>query len=89
MMTGERTGGRSSIATVAGASFSGRPGWTWYVPTELRGEGSGQRAYPLALRSAHTSLLARAAGFVVLTEDRPQIEPGEPIEVVRFSAGGR
>jgi molybdopterin biosynthesis enzyme len=55
----------------------------------LRRDAFGERAFPLDVRSAHTSLLARASGFVVLTEDRPRIEPGEPVEVIRFSGGGR
>ncbi len=84
-MTGERPRRSVGVRAVAGERFSGRPGWTWYVPAELRGE----RAYPLPLRSAHTSLLARASGYVVLSEDRAQIEIGESLDVVRFSAGGR
>jgi len=69
----------------AGAAFEGRAGWTWYVPAELR-DG---KAYPLALRSAHTSLPARAHGYVVLPEDAPRIEPGEDALVIRFRSGGR
>jgi len=69
----------------AGAAFAGRAGWTWFVPVEIR-DG---RAYPLALRSAHTSLLARAHGYVVLPEDGPRIEPGEDALVIRFRSGGR
>lgn len=87
-MTGERAARPAAIAAIAGAAFVGRAGWTWFVPAEVRTEPDGERAYPLPLRSAHTSLLARAAGYVVLTEDRPRIEPGEPLEVVRFSGGG-
>jgi molybdenum cofactor synthesis domain-containing protein len=88
-MTGERAARPAVIAARAGSTFVGRPGWTWYVPAELRREADGERAYPLPLRSAHTSLLARAAGYVVLTEDRSEIAPGEMLEVVRFSGGGR
>jgi len=69
----------------AGAAFAGRPGWTWFVPAEIR-DG---RAYPLALRSAHTSLPARAHGYVILPEDGPRIEPGEDALVIRFRSGGR
>jgi molybdopterin molybdotransferase len=69
----------------AGAAFEGRAGWTWFVPAEIR-DG---RAYPLPLRSAHTSLPARAHGYVVLPEDGPRIAPGEDALVIRFRSGGR
>jgi molybdopterin molybdotransferase len=88
-LTGERAGRAATVRTVAGATFTGRLGWTWFVPAELRTDSAGERAYPLLLRSAHTSLLARASGYVVLREQRAQIEAGEPVEVVRFSGGGR
>lgn len=88
-LTGERAARPRSVMSLAGSAFRGRSGWTWYVPAVLRPDSSGERAFPLNLRSAHTSLLARASGFVVLTEDRPQIEAGETVEVVRFSGGGR
>jgi len=88
-MTGERAARPAVIAARAGDAFRGRAGWTYYAPAELRSDGAGERAYPLPLRSAHTSLLARAAGYVVLTEDRWQIAPGEPLEIVRFSGGAR
>jgi putative molybdopterin biosynthesis protein len=88
-LTGERAARQAVIAAVAGAAFGGRAGWTWFVPAEVRREAGGERAYPLPLRSAHTSLLARASGYVVLTEDRSRVDAGEPLEVVRFSGGGR
>jgi putative molybdopterin biosynthesis protein len=88
-LTGERTGRSNAVLSIAGGAFRGRDGWTWYVPAVLRRDAFGERAFPLDVRSAHTSLLARASGFVVLTEDRPRIEPGEPVEVIRFSGGGR
>jgi molybdenum cofactor synthesis domain-containing protein len=69
----------------AGAAFAGRPGWTWFVPAEVRAGA----AYPLLLRSAHTSLPARAHGYVVLSEDGPRIAPGEDALVIRFRSGGR
>jgi molybdenum cofactor synthesis domain-containing protein len=88
-MTGERAARPLVLRVTAGAPFTGRPGWTWFVPAEVRGDGPGERAYPLPLRSAHTSLLARASGYVVMTEDRSEIASGESVEVVRFSGGGR
>jgi molybdenum cofactor synthesis domain-containing protein len=88
-MTGDRFARPAIISTIAGAAFTGRAGWTWYVPADVRSCDDGERAFPLTLRSAHTSLLARASGYVVLTEDRPQIAAGERIEVVRLGAGGR
>jgi molybdenum cofactor synthesis domain-containing protein len=89
LLTGVRERRPNAIASIAGEAFVGRAGWTWYVPAELRAAPAGERAHPLQLRSAHTSLLARAHGYVVLTEDRPRIEAGEPLTVVRFSGGGR
>lgn len=88
-MTGERGARCASVPAAAGAAFVGRAGWTWYVPAELRRDPAGERAYPLPLRSAHTSLLARASGYVVLTEDRWQIAAGEPLEVALFAGAAR
>jgi molybdenum cofactor synthesis domain-containing protein len=88
-MTGQRPARAASVRSIAGETFTGRPGWTWYVPAELRRDEAGERAHPLPLRSAHTSLLARASGYVILSEDRSSIAAGEPVEVIRFSGGGR
>ncbi len=79
-LTGERRARRATVAARAGARFAGRPGWTWYVPALLEGES----ARPLALRSSHTSLLARADGYVVVGPDHVPIEPGDPVAVVRY-----
>ena len=79
-LTGERGARRATIATTAAERFGGRPGWTWYVPAVLDERG----ARPLTLRSSHTSLLARADGYVVLGPERVAIEPGEPISLVRY-----
>ncbi len=81
-LTGARGARRASVATVAAAPFAGRAGWTWYVPARLAADG----AHPLALRSAHTSLLARADGYVVVGPERERIEPGEPLALVRYGA---
>ena len=81
-LTGEAQAHRSTMAAVAAEPFVGRAGWTWYVPTVV--EGSAAR--PLALRSSHTSLLARADGYVVVGPHRPRIEAGEPVVVVRYGA---
>jgi molybdenum cofactor synthesis domain-containing protein len=81
-LTGERDARRASVATVAAEPFSGRRGWTWYVPAVLGPEG----ARPLALRSSHTSLLARADGYVVVGPESPQIGAGDPLALVRYGA---
>ncbi len=73
------------VRATAAEEFRGRAGWTWYVPAELHGE----RAVPLPLRSAHTSLLAGASGYVILGEDTTTIAIGSALDVVRFSSGGR
>ncbi len=83
-LTGAREARRASVATVAAEPFPGRAGWTWYVPAVL-GPGG---ARPLALRSSHTSLLARADGYVVVGPERPRIEAGEPVALIRYGAVG-
>ena len=87
-LAGETFTPHAAVAAVAGATFSGRAGWTWYVPADLRYEAGRVVAVPLPLRSAHTSLLARAHGYVVVGPDRPAIAAGEPVSVQRFSGGG-
>ena len=79
-LTGERDARRASVAAVAGEPFAGRAGWTWYVPAVL----DGAVARPLTIRSSHTSLLARADGYVVVGPERPRIEAGEPVVVFRY-----
>jgi molybdopterin biosynthesis enzyme len=81
-LTGVTALRRSTIATVAASAFAGRAGWTWYIPAVL-GDGG---ARPLTLRSSHTSLLARADGYVVIGPERVRIEAGESLEVVRYGA---
>ena len=82
-LTGESAARRSTVAAVATAAFPGRAGWTWYVPAVLEAGG----ARPLALRSSHTSLLARADGYVVVGPEKSRIEPGEPLELIRYGGG--
>ena len=79
-LSGEHAGERAAIATHAAEPFAGREGWTWYVPALVGADG----ARPLVLRSAHTSLLARAAGYVVVGPHPGGIEAGAPVRVVRF-----
>ncbi|BDE07103.1 molybdopterin molybdenumtransferase MoeA [Vulcanimicrobium alpinum] len=82
-LTGERHAAVRRIATVAAAPFGGRPGWTWYVPAAVGADG----ARPLVLRSSHTSLLARAGGYVVVGPESSRIESGAAVTVLGF--GGR
>jgi len=79
-LTGEARWRRSTVAAVAAEPFLGRAGWTWYVPALL----DAGAARPLVLRSAHTSLLARADGYVVVGPEPAAVERGEPVEVVRY-----
>ena len=81
-LTGQTQAHRATVAAVATESFPGRAGWTWYVPAVLDGGG----ARPLALRSSHTSLLARADGYVVVGPNAPRIGVGDPVVVVRYGA---
>lgn len=79
-----------SYEATAARDFKGREGWTWYVPAALeRDPGRGLLATPLPLRSSHTSLLARAHGYVVLGESDARVAAGERIAVHPFSSGGR
>ncbi|GAC1576791.1 MAG: molybdopterin-binding protein [Candidatus Elarobacter sp.] len=79
-LAGRTRAERTTVAATAGAAFAGRAGWTWYVPAVL--EGSHVR--PLELRSSHTSLLARADGYVVVGPERIRIEAGESVTLVRY-----
>jgi molybdopterin molybdotransferase len=86
--TGERNARPIALKATAGAEFAGRPGWTTYVPARLYADGTCLVAEPLVLRSAHTSLLARAGGFVTLGEASPRVEAGASVAVTLFSSGG-
>lgn len=88
-LTGARIDRAAAVEAIAEAAFPGRAGWTWFVPATLRYEGSNTYARPLVLRSSHTSLLARAAGFVVVGETPPGVQAGERVSVRLFSSGGR
>jgi molybdopterin molybdotransferase len=79
----------NDIAAIAERPFSARKGWTWFVPAEVRVVDGRTLAAPLLLRSAQTSLLARAHGYVTVGPDTPEIAAGDPVTVHRFSGGGR
>jgi molybdenum cofactor synthesis domain-containing protein len=83
-LTGQTDARRATVAATAAEPFPGRAGWTWYVPAVL----DGVTARPLALRSSHTSLLARADGYVVVGPERPGVAAGEPVTVVRYGGTG-
>jgi molybdenum cofactor synthesis domain-containing protein len=87
-LTGEDLQPPATLTARASAPFAGRAGWTWYVPVRLYACEGALLAEPLMLRSAHTSLLARAAGYVVLGETSPSVAAGDLVPVYRFSAGG-
>ena len=79
-LAGVRELRRATVAARAAVPFEGREGWTWYVPAVVGPEG----AAPLALRSSHTSLLARADGYVVVGPLPARIETGVAVTVVRY-----
>jgi molybdopterin molybdotransferase len=87
-LAGETAVPHASLAATAGAPFTARPGWTWYIPADVRRDGDRLIAEPLVLRSAHTSLLARAHGYVVVGPDPSTIPAGQPVTVRRFTGGG-
>jgi molybdopterin molybdotransferase len=87
-LCGERYSARPPFAARAGGTFAGRAGWTWYVPVRLRHRGAELDAEPLPIRSAQTSLLARASGYVTIEEDAAPVEAGGWVNVSLFSCGG-
>ncbi len=87
-LVGER-GARATVVTaIAEAPFAGRKGWTWFVPARLVTRGATVYARPLAIRSAQTSLLARAGGYATLDEDGATIAAGDTVRITLFSCGG-
>ena len=86
-MTGEVLRPSAKAFARAGTEFKGRAGWTWFVPVVVTAEGPNRVASSLGIHSSHTSLLARANGFIVLTEDRPIVRQGDQIEVHTLSGG--
>ncbi|MGH7328395.1 MAG: molybdopterin molybdotransferase MoeA, partial [Polyangiaceae bacterium] len=86
-ITGETLRTAAPSLAQAAEKIRGRDGWTVFVPVHVTVDGARRVVTPLALHSAHTSLLARADGFVVLPEDRPTIEAGEDVEVHSFDGG--
>jgi molybdenum cofactor synthesis domain-containing protein len=88
-LAGEAQTPDAEVAAVAERPFEGRAGWTWFVPAEIRREHGQVLASALLLRSANTSLLARAHGYVVVGPEHSTIAAGQPVIVHRFSSGGR
>ncbi len=86
-LTGDRAVPHATSA-IADAPFVCRPNWTWFVPVTLRSEHGTLYAAPLRLRSAQTSLLARANGYATVAGPRGRVETGEVVYVRRFSSGG-
>lgn len=86
-MTGEVLRPSATALARAGTDFKGRAGWTWFVPVVVTAEGPNRIASSLGIHSSHTSSLARANGFIVLSEDRPSVAKGEQIEVHTLSGG--
>lgn len=87
-LTGERGSRPIVLDALAAAPFPGRSGWTWYVPARLRAQNGRLLAEPLVLRSAQTSLLARASGYATVGEEPSRIGAGELVRITLFSAGG-
>lgn len=80
-------GGEAPMSTVSArlaASARSRPGWTWYVPVELKQEGGAWTAHPLPLRSSTVSLISKAAGFVTLPEAVEELRAESIVTVERF-----
>jgi len=88
-LAGESAPPATEIAATVERPFTGRAGWTWFVPAELRFAEGRVSASPLRLFSANTSLLARAHGYVVVGPENTTFATGEPVIVRRFSGGGR
>ncbi len=88
MLSGERITPPMAYEAIADAAFTGRLGWTWYVPARMTLRGTRLHATPLPLRSAHASLLARAGGYAMLGENDARIEVGGMVRIFPFLAGG-
>jgi molybdopterin molybdotransferase len=88
-LAGEAAVPHAEIAAVAEREFTANAGWTWFVPAEVRVVDGRTLAAPLLLRSALTSLLASAHGYVVVGPDRAAVAAGDAVTVHRFSGGGR
>jgi molybdopterin molybdotransferase len=86
-ITGEKLPPAARAFARAGVPFRGKPGWTWFVPVVLESDGDARIAKPLGIHSSHTSLLARAHGFIVISEDKSNVAEGEQIEVHAFDGG--
>jgi molybdenum cofactor synthesis domain-containing protein len=82
-LTGGRGERETVVARLAGP-VSSRPGWTWYVPVELKQEAGDWVAHPLPLRSSTVSIIARAHGYVVVPESIDQYPAGTTVPVTRF-----
>ncbi len=87
-LTGECAAPPAPLEAIASEAFVGREGWTWYVPARVIRRGAVFEAQPLPLRSAHTSLLARAFGYAVIGETPARVAAGDRIAVYRFASGG-
>lgn len=88
-LAGEAVVPSSTVSAVTASRFSARPGWTWYIPVELRVQDGRVLASPVPLRSAHTSMLARAYGYLTVGLQPAAIPAGEVVTVQRFLGGGR
>lgn len=86
-ITGEELRPTARAFARAGVTFRGKPGWTWFVPVIVASDGDSRVVTPLGIHSSHTSLLARAHGFIVITEDKTNVPEGEQIEVHAFDGG--
>ena len=88
-LAGEASVPSAAVTAIAAERFSGRHGWTWYIPVELRLEAGRVLAAPIPLRSAHTSLLARAHGYLIVGPDPAAVPADAAVTVHRFLGGGR
>ena len=87
-LTGERGTRATTVAAIATAPFVGRPDWTHFIPARLLLHGAQLMAEPLQIRSAQTSLLARAGGYATIGERPSRVETGEGVGITLFSSGG-
>jgi len=83
-LTGEVPRMPAPMTARAATAFSGKPGWTWFVPVRVSSEGAERLVTLMGIHSSHTSLLARADGYVVISEDHTRVEAGESVEVHSF-----
>ena len=79
---GRTTVRRRTLRLTAATGLRSRPGRRQYVPVALTDDGIAPAAAPGSHRAG---ALGRAVGYAVIAEDRDDILPGDPVDVMLVS----